>query len=144
MPTQHEALPFALIAVLALGAVGLGLWSVGGPLQGRAERRDEERREDLVRLSMQIDCVLFQTGSLPETLAGVEAAPVNQGLCRAAAPRFADPYSGVAYGFEKLDAKTWRICASFESPKTVTDFRFSWLEFSGTTGCLTGNLRPKH
>lgn len=95
------------IAGLALLLISVGLTITGGPLQGRSERRDAVRYEDLMRLSQQARC-LHGANQLQE---GEQLGPT------AACPddaRHADPYTDQPYRIEALDPQHLRLCASFE------------------------------
>ncbi|MBC9245369.1 hypothetical protein H4P12_01270 [Paracoccus sp. 11-3] len=94
------------IAGLALLAIGLGLTITGGPLQGRKERRDAVRYEDLMRLAQQARC-LHDADQLRGTgLGPVDACPDDV--------RAADPYTHQPYQITAVAPQHLRLCASFE------------------------------
>lgn len=101
------------LAALGLGALAAGLClaallSIGGPEAGRAERRDDVRRQDLYALSAAMSCTLRQSGGTPpETLAPAPSC--------AAEPRLADPFTGTPYRYEPLGPDSFRLCADFEA-----------------------------
>ena len=111
----------ALIAVAA-GVIGLGVWTVGGPGQARAERRDQERMADLSTLARHQACLQRQ-GLEPDD---------RSDRCPGGAPR-TDPLSGDPYQVETADGL--RVCARFETPLP----RQRWGDrddFDPDTGCL--------
>ena len=115
-----RATGFTLIAVAA-GVIGLGLWTVGGPGQARAERRDEVRMADLRDLGRHQACLQRQ-GLAPGD---------RSDSCRGETRR--DPLSGDPYRVEI--AGGLRVCARFETGLP----RQRWAErdgFDPDTGCL--------
>lgn len=96
------------LAGLAAATVVAGLVLTGGPMQARKERRDATRESDLLALARQVECLAHAAeGRLPDGLAATATCPFSG--------RFADPFSGAAYGYEVLDARSWRLCAVFET-----------------------------
>lgn len=105
-------LPALLIAGLAVIVVVLALSITGGPGQGRMERRDETRLQDLQRIAAQVECLaLAADGALP-------ADPASTPLCPADV-RVADPYTGAPYRYETLSADAFRLCAGFETDLAI-------------------------
>ena len=99
--------PVALaIALLACLSIGVGLALTGGPLQGRKERRDMVRQQDLMRLSDQAICLFGSKGLTGTGLDPTAACPDD--------PRQVDPYTQEPYRIEVVDARHMRFCASFE------------------------------
>jgi hypothetical protein len=123
---RPERLAVLLAAVAVAAAIAAGIWSVGGPRQGAAERRDEARYRDLLELRQQVYCLTDAAGgALPETLGETDACHI--------ARRYEDPYTGAAYRYERLSDTAFRLCAGFEAPDVT---RFSNQNFDAETGCL--------
>ncbi|MDO5603937.1 MAG: hypothetical protein Q4G25_02130 [Paracoccus sp. (in: a-proteobacteria)] len=124
----------------ALGLVGLavalviwGLLAGADPGAARAERRDDARMSDLRTLNSNVLCQIRADDDrrLPEGPAVTDACPgpLPEG----------DPQSGAAYRYQRLDGRTWQICADFErADRTpsgagyVTDAT----RFDAESGCL--------
>jgi len=121
-------LAMAAMVVLALVA---GIISVGGPMQGALEKRDDARFQDLMSLRNQIDCVRETDGALPETL-----EPTSD--CDYGADSV-DPITGEPYTYEVIDPETIRLCAGFEDNARIADRVEGYL---GTfnDGCLTSQF----
>ena len=132
----------ALAIRLAVGFVGLvlvlGLWATGGPLQGRAERRDRQRQQDLTEMAKWIDCLSILPAGLPETLTPTQACPFTGNLN--------DPLTGQPYAYRKNTGNAYLLCAQFETGRLLPEFprtlqrRMMAAGFNRETGCL--NLRP--
>lgn len=100
----------ATIAIAGLTAVMIvaGLFMTGGPQQGRAERRDQERSVDLSRLESHLTCLSREAGQVvTEPQPDNPACLLPDGLV--------DPASGAAYRIEKIDDNNLRLCADFET-----------------------------
>ncbi|MBK5926935.1 hypothetical protein [Rhodobaculum claviforme] len=116
----------ALIGVVA-GVIGLGVWTVGGPGQARAERRDQERMGDLSTLARHLACLQRQ---------GLEADERSES-CPGVARR-TDPLSGDPYHVDAADVV--RVCARFETrlPRQRWGNRD---DFDPDEGCLVVGAR---
>lgn len=134
-PSWHRYLPLAVAALVA-AAVLAGLYAVGGPGSGRAERRDEVRLDDLAWLVQFTECVARSSGGEPpETLA---AFPECGGDLR-----LADPYTNDPYTYQKLSATAYRLCAGFERPASISRYAYGWMDgFEPSTGCVTLSVEP--
>lgn len=108
MAERRQGWPVWAIAALAAALIVAGLTMTGGPMQGRAERRDEVRMGDLDALLLQADCRAGELGELTTDLAPTAACP--------ATPRAADPFTDEPYQVEIVDAHNLRLCAGFELP----------------------------
>lgn len=111
MPAERRGKGLASLGLglLAGAAVIGGLLVTGGPLQARKERRDETRLGDLMAMAGQVECLSEQgAGTLPRAVTATEACPFTG--------RLADPFDGAAYRYEPIDARSWRLCAVFETP----------------------------
>jgi len=126
--------PALVIAAMAVLAIGLGLAITGGPGQGRMERRDEIRHQDIARLSAQVECLAQATGVLPESL---NPTPLCPGEIR-----LADPYTGAPYRFEPLSHRAYRLCAGFETDLAL---RAHWgpVNVDTETGCIHFSLADR-
>jgi hypothetical protein len=116
-----------LAAIAIAGAIVAGVWTVGGPAQGAAERRDNTRIDDLRRLSRLVDCEARSEGRLPARLEASAACGSTANL--------ADPYTGAPYRYEIVTPTSYRICADFE---TAVGLFYYDTGFDAATGCLTG------
>src|SRR5690554_6217636 len=118
MPTRRNNpnWPVLVLAGLVMLVVALALVATGGPGQGRKERRDEARLQDLARLSAHAEGLAREAGgALPAELATSAECPGEL--------RLADPYGGDAYRYEALSGESYRLCAPFETP---LDERMPW------------------
>ena len=96
----------AAISGLAAVAIVGGIMIAGGPGQGRAERRDDQRREDLSRIESQLRCQSMEARALIDDLAATEACPET--------PQREDRQTGTPYRIERIDDENLRLCAAFE------------------------------
>lgn len=131
-PDRPAALALILLVVVA---VALGLWTVGGPMQGRAEARDETRYRDLLALQRQVRCLADAAGGrLPEVLEETETCHI--------ADRYADPYTEAPYRYEKLSESGYRLCAGFETARPGDFTAGPEVKFDAEAGCLVISHRP--
>ncbi|WP_372602631.1 hypothetical protein [Actibacterium sp.] len=116
------------IAALVGALVVAGLATVGGPMKGRTEKRDQTRLSDLREISTFVRCVAdTQAKTLPDTLAPFEA-------CRREL-RIGDPYTGTPYRYEKVSDTAYQVCADFEDlPWMIENVDRS---LDPETGCLS-------
>lgn len=127
---------FILVAAVGMVVVALswGFSIVGGPSQGRAEKRDAERGQDLQRLRRYLEC-RREDAVLPQSLA-------DETYCSGlrAGVRFNDPVTGAAYTYKRVSDMRFDICAVFEMPprKRFQTGRWLLIVFDGQTGCLSG------
>ena len=118
---------FAIAGMVAL-TIGLGLVVTGGPGQGRKERRDEMRLEDLNLMSAQVHCLArAAAGQLPTDLAPTALCP--------GALRRADPFSGQPYRYDILSPETFRLCAEFETDLAVL-MDWNRVNLDAEAGCI--------
>lgn len=130
---RPETLAQGLLVLLVGGAVVAGLIVTGGPGQGRAEKRDEQRWRDLRDSAALARCLYEVTGTAPEALhamAGCSSIEVPT-----------DPEIGAPYAYSLNGETGFRICATFEigvpSLYTVDP---DWID--PETGCLVGRFEP--
>ena len=107
MTRRRQGWPVWAIAVLAVVLIGVALTQTGGPMQGRAERRDEVRIADLNALMAQAGCRAAAAGTVTADLTATPACPD--------APRATDPFTDRPYRIEVVDAENLRLCAAFET-----------------------------
>lgn len=102
-------------AVLVITAIGFGFSVFGSPATQRALRFDAERVSDLQTIQYQVITYWQAKNAVPATL-----NELNDPTRGVQVPT--DPYTGKAYGYKKLSATSFKICADFEreSPKTGT------------------------
>lgn len=126
---RHERPALLLIGVLSIAAVGLGLYTTGGPGAGRMERHDRIRESDLTKLSHYMRCVADANGkTLPAALTRSEACNADT--------RFDDPFTGAPYRYEKVSDTGFRLCTSFERPEMIRRLGSAGVSFEGATGCF--------
>jgi hypothetical protein len=119
---------------LTVGLIVLALWTIGGPEQARAERRDQERMNDLHSLAQHLICLNRQ---------GLEPGDRSE-ACPDAARRPNDPLADDPYRVEAVSEEFVRVCANFETGLTGHWWGNS-NDFDLETGCLTVRERdPSH
>jgi hypothetical protein len=125
----------ALYAISAAGLVFMviGFFIVGGPAQGRMERRDSERFEDLQSLS---SCISDLDDATRAALPALLSEPLP--CFNSTRPIRLDPLSDQPYRFERLDELRFSVCATFEGLPDQSYGRDEW--FDPATGCLTTEL----
>lgn len=121
----------ALIFSCAL-AVGAGLWTIGGPAQARAERRDSQRMFDIGAIARHTLCL--QQHAVPAT--------ATDPRCPSPA-RMADPLTAQPYTIEQTIDGQVRVCALFERDPTRHGHPFR-IEVSNGTVCVIHGLSPEH
>ena len=125
----------AVLGILIVAMIAAALYTTGGPLSARIERRDEIRRDDLARLAEYVRCLANRDGSrLPET---ISASPdCGRDV------RLTDPYTDEPYRYERLSAISFRVCATFESGQPVRVPQMPLESFDPATGCLNLMKHP--
>lgn len=98
----------ALVGVVAVvvAAVIAGLMITGSPQEQRLLRDDDERVNDLQRLSNVIQRYYRETERLPADLATLLNGWISQEIPR-------DPDTDAPYGFELIGATAYELCAEF-------------------------------
>lgn len=97
---------FSSFAVLI--AIIAGLYFSGSPGEQRKIRIDEQRIQDLTRISRAISAYSEQHNRLP-----ADTSEIVDGQRMRSLPT--DPETGSAYGYEKLDTYIYRLCAVFST-----------------------------
>ena len=124
--------PQIALAVLVIGALVAGLWTIGGPMQGRLEQRDKTRYDHLQQMSSAIQCVAVRDGGvLPDTF--------DPGECFGGQRNDTDPFTDKPYIYEKTSANAYKLCAEFEDPETLSQ---SYNRLDPATGCITFTYKP--
>ncbi|MBL27065.1 MAG: hypothetical protein CMM50_05875 [Rhodospirillaceae bacterium] len=118
-----------VLGLLIVAVIAAALYTTGGPLTARAERRDEVRHGDLNRLVDYVQCVADkEDGQPPETLS--RSSDCWQDI------RLNDPYSGEPYRYEKLSDVSFRVCATFETEQPERASPMPDDRFDPSSGCL--------
>ena len=167
--TDWTGRALAIVAtVIIVALVGWGFAVVKSPGHARAMLSDEKRLDDLVLMTRLVDCYVRYEGETPESVAQMEnslAARVKSGGvasgCAEGVPH--DPSTGAAYGYERIGANKFGICAVFEygwpenagDLKVKTPRRFAWrrsgdageqqyvdLPRRGGEACFSFNVQP--
>lgn len=133
VPSTSPAL--ILLGAVIVAMIAAAIYTTGGPLTARIERRDEVRRSDLDQLASYVSCVAeLQGARLPDTLSKSPRCGQNV--------RQVDPYSGEPYRYEKLSRTAFRVCATFETEQ-ATSVRMPDERFDPSTGCLYAEAYPR-
>lgn len=119
---------WAVLALTALSAsvAVAGIIATGGPAQGRAERRDQARAQDLSEIEILLTCKAQQAGRVGIDPTPTEACPMT--------PRLADPFTGTPYRIELVPPDSLRLCAGFEVPAPDRPFG------PDETGCIVQRI----
>ena len=111
----------AFATTLVVVSIIAGVILVGSPAQGRLQRLDAGRIEDLKGIMLAMDLYWRRNEQLPASLEELGADPRVQ-------ENTVDPGSAEPYEYRPLDEDTYELCASFdgESPRpgrrTPADF----------------------
>lgn len=133
MSARGQGRSSAALAILAAVTVGAGLALTGGPLEGRALRRDDTRMEDLRRLSSRVQCLAMAQKRLPASVEESDVCPDPV--------RLTDPYTDAPYRYQRIDATNYRLCGVFERPRRQQ--QWSGDEFDAVRGCLVQRWYPE-
>jgi hypothetical protein len=120
----------ATVVALTVAALGLSLWTQGGPAQGRLEQVDRWRISDLRALSSDLrECNEIDRSNLPVTL-----DPMSCARNRGTLTGFASEVS-----YRRLGAQEYELCVSLDASERV---RYAYgLEISDDRACLTGTTK---
>jgi hypothetical protein len=136
---------FLWLAISAVCAgVVAGLLAIGGPVQGRSDRFDAKRIEDLRLLVRVLDCQgnSDTAAPLPEVLT-VEALQDRCGHGRIASHHLFDDETAKPYSYERTGDRSFRICATFhdaERAERLNPRDLDIARFDPTTGCVSGMM----
>ncbi|WP_374303175.1 hypothetical protein [Paracoccus sp. (in: a-proteobacteria)] len=100
--------PVWALTALSLAILVAGIVATGGPAQGRAEKRDRTREQDLAQIQSLLFCKAQQAGQVLTDPTPTEACPMT--------PRLADPFTQAPYRLELVAPDSIRLCAAFELP----------------------------
>ena len=103
--------PIWALTAVSLVVLAVGIALTGGPAQGRSEKRDQARQDDLSDINGLLFCKAQQAGRVDTDPTPTEACPMT--------PRLADPFTGAPYRIERVAPDTLRLCAGFELPPDV-------------------------
>ena len=93
-------------SVVILGALLVGLYILGSPTEERNRRLDEQRIADLLLLSRAVNANYAISENLPADLESIQ-----DGARLSRIPR--DPEKNIPYGYERVTADSYRLCAEF-------------------------------
>ena len=111
----------AVATTLVVVSIIAGVILVGSPAQGRLQRLDAGRIEDLRGIMVAMDTFWIRNERLPASLEELMEDPRVQA-------NNLDPGSGESYDYDLVDEETYELCATFdrESPeparRTSADF----------------------
>lgn len=116
----------SLIALTLLVAASIlaGLWTVGGPVQARSDRRDAIRLDDLHILHWHLRCLLRTGHSID---ASAPDCPSR--------PRDRDPFTDQLYRIELQSGSDLVLCAEFENDIPLPAWANAQIS-SDAPGCL--------
>ena len=124
---QAEQLAKLGLGIAVVAAIIAGIATVGGPAQGRMEKRDMARMQDLRDLQSYVTCVArARDKTLPDSLDGNPECPRDLTT--------EDPWDGTPYTYPKLDAISYELCAKFELPEELPSWQAQQL--NKETGCV--------
>lgn len=123
-----RAASLALIVLTAIMIAG-ALWTVGGPEQARAERRDQTRMNDLQSLGQHLICLHGEGLGIGD----------RSDACPDAARRL-DPLTGEPYRVQVVSDDVIRLCADFET-RLSRQWWAGHNDFDPDAGCLVVRLR---
>lgn len=104
-PVGTWLLAVAGVAVLATVVAAMAV--IGSPAQQRQQRFDEQRVQALERIETAIDMHVGVRRALPDSLDALRQSPHGAGV------RVVDPQTGAPFGYSRLDARRYELCADF-------------------------------
>ncbi|KAA8608679.1 hypothetical protein AL036_06125 [Salipiger aestuarii] len=116
----------ALLA-LAVIALGLSLFSVGGPRRGQAEHRDRARISDLRELALDVAACTGHD-ALPDRLNPLDCARTPARLTALAA----------AVAYRRTDDTTFDLCVAVEAPGAISQYG---IRITDDMACIKGTAR---
>lgn len=127
---------FVFLGGVALVAASLviGLVLSGGPFEGRAERYDRERRDNLMTLARNLRCDtndLTQSPTLWEV--SVCAGQHTENYLR-------DPETHVYYDFRRINANRFEICTTLTSRRYQAEISQGRLPDKDGKWCVEGRF----
>ena len=134
-----------MIAAVSV-AVLAGLWTVGGPMQGRRDKFDQHRYIELSKIATALLCEHRATATalaLPEDLT-VESLRVHCSGAGIAAADLVDNETGAPYRYARTSEHDFSVCAAFydaERTKRLNAPFQSAAPFDPESGCFSGRIR---
>lgn len=104
----------AASAVIVVGAIALSMVILGGPAQWGADKRDNDRYEDLKDIGYVLSCHSSTLHKFPAELKRSAIAA----SCIARFPNeedLLDPLTGEPYSYEVVSPRAVKFCATFEA-----------------------------
>lgn len=127
------------VSVVVVIAVGAGIIILDPPAVQRGRKQDQQRVEDLSRLSSRIDTFWQEKDALPSSVAALEDPE----------PPATDPATGTVYEYRPGEKSSYQLCASFAQPsRREDDNRYvypdahQWRHAQGKV-CFTIDAAPK-
>ena len=111
---SYSVLAFVGVAVI------LGLYLSGSPGEARREAMDEVRRRNIQSVQSVISVYYEQKGELPDKLEDLDDQSSSLHGIQA---NFKDPRTEEPYEYRVVDAKSYEICATFETEFTFGEGR---------------------
>ena len=106
---------FMVVSSLVVGAVVIAVFFIlGSPGQARLHRLDERRVQDLTTLSNAIEGYRRGHDALPERLEQLIRPGTEASI------HMADPKTNKDYEYRVQDARSYDLCAIFETTRAVT------------------------
>jgi len=96
--------------IVILASVAGAFFIIDSPLMARTKAYDQTRTNDLRNISYNVNDYYQNQGALPNSL---------QDLTNKTS--LVDPKTNAPYGYEKVDATSYKLCAVFETANPVTD-----------------------
>jgi type II secretory pathway pseudopilin PulG len=106
------------VAVVASIAAAIAV--IGTPAEQRLKRIDERRVRDLMALEAAVDAYRTAHGRLPGQLEALQAARTGREV------RLRDAQTGAVYGYRRLDASRYELCAGFATATRERTDDFAW------------------
>jgi hypothetical protein len=97
-----------LVTVAVLAAIAAGIGLIGSPADERVRQLDERRVQDLTGVARTVDLFWTRNGRLPASLDELAKEP-------GASITTSDPSTNAAYEYQAIDARTYELCAQFET-----------------------------
>lgn len=127
---KHATWESIFVAVVTLIAIVSGFFIVGSPSNARAIRYDEQKVDQLRSIQYQLIDYWRVKQALPESL-----DTLKDPLSDTTVPT--DPQTKEPYGYEKVSATSFKLCASFNKPSPKTEGRGAYptdIKYAGPGG----------
>lgn len=132
---------------MILVALVVGIFTIGGPNEGRREAFDRRRYVDLTKISYALHCQNLRIDQpiLPNEL-DLETIRAYCGGVEILAKVLLDNETGTPYAFSRINENEYSVCAEFyDAEKTMRLYSWSLVNSAATfnpeTGCFTGRVR---